>query len=285
MTCNVCRYDARGSAQARARVDGVPVSVQLEYYMSLRRFVDSVHEDIKRKVYPVAKAASESINIRTDARKDPELEAKLEKLAREIIAKAEGPSKALPRKVLKEIEAKQREHLNRRTRKAVGVDLIKSVSPEVARATKKAARENSKLIKSIPKRYLAAVNRKVLQAVESGTRWETLAKDLEETYGTTKARARLIATDQVGKYYGKLNQFRQQEIGVKRYTWRTSGDSRVRPVHVKRNGKKYNWSQPPEGGHPGQDIACRCDAIADMTAIERRLDKPSKNNRKPAKSR
>ena len=60
---------------------------------------------------------------------------------------------------------------------------------------------------------------------------------------------------------GNLTELRQTSIGVTDYVWSTSGDERVRPEHAARNGKVYKWSEPPAGGHPGEDIQCRCRAI------------------------
>ena len=44
------------------------------------------------------------------------------------------------------------------------------------------------------------------------------------------------------------------------YIWRTASDSKVRSTHANREGKVYSWSNPPEGGHPGEDFNCRCRA-------------------------
>lgn len=42
------------------------------------------------------------------------------------------------------------------------------------------------------------------------------------------------------------------------YIWRTVKDSDVRPAHAAREGKIFSWTNPPEGGHPGEDYNCRC---------------------------
>jgi len=42
------------------------------------------------------------------------------------------------------------------------------------------------------------------------------------------------------------------------YVWRTKGDDRVRSTHAAREGEVFSWSEPPEGGHPGEDYNCRC---------------------------
>lgn len=42
------------------------------------------------------------------------------------------------------------------------------------------------------------------------------------------------------------------------YIWRTVGDEKVRGEHAARNGKRFSWDNPPEGGHAGEDYNCRC---------------------------
>lgn len=51
------------------------------------------------------------------------------------------------------------------------------------------------------------------------------------------------------------------------YVWRVPPDfsSRTRPEHLRLNGRKFRWDDPPvinartgERGHPGHDGHCRC---------------------------
>ncbi len=42
------------------------------------------------------------------------------------------------------------------------------------------------------------------------------------------------------------------------YIWRTVGDGKVRGEHATRAGKRFDWSDEPAGGHPGEDYNCRC---------------------------
>jgi SPP1 gp7 family putative phage head morphogenesis protein len=74
-------------------------------------------------------------------------------------------------------------------------------------------------------------------------------------------RAILIATDQVGKLNSQLVQLEQMSQGVEKYKWQTMEDSRVRKQHQSYNQKDFSWSEPPDGGHPGWAIRCRCVAI------------------------
>ncbi len=71
---------------------------------------------------------------------------------------------------------------------------------------------------------------------------------------------------------GDLTRERQRGMGLKRYTWRTSQDERVRESHRIKEGKEFDWTKPPaDTGHPGQDFQCRCTAEPIFTELEAML--------------
>lgn len=45
------------------------------------------------------------------------------------------------------------------------------------------------------------------------------------------------------------------------YVWRTRGDAKVRQSHRVNDGRRFDWSDPPDTGHPGTRINCRCEAV------------------------
>lgn len=74
----------------------------------------------------------------------------------------------------------------------------------------------------------------------------------------------------ITRYAEILNGFLQTEgLHVERYIWRSRDDSRVRAAHAKFDDHIFLWSNPPEGGHPGQGWNCRCTAepIVDQANI------------------
>jgi SPP1 gp7 family putative phage head morphogenesis protein len=121
-------------------------------------------------------------------------------------------------------------------------------------------RENVALIKSLSRKHFDDLERRVLDAFRSGRRAESLSRQIREQYGASQKRAMLIARDQIGKLNGNLTRQRQKALGVERYIWRTSQDERVRSLHREREGKEFSWDEPPEDGHPGEPIQCRCTA-------------------------
>jgi SPP1 gp7 family putative phage head morphogenesis protein len=128
--------------------------------------------------------------------------------------------------------------------------------------------DNVKLVKSLVFGQLDDLKGIVVRGARAGTHHTVVAEQIRERFGVTKKRAALIATDQVGKLNGELNQLRQTNLGVRRYRWSSSQDERVRKSHRKLNGSIQTWKDPPvvdqrtgERGHPGQPIRCRCQPI------------------------
>lgn len=120
---------------------------------------------------------------------------------------------------------------------------------------------NVSLIKSIPQQYFDKVEQAILLGMQGGVLHKTLSDDLQKIHKQTQNRAKLIASDQLGKIHSRLTQVRQQNLGITHYRWSTSRDERVRDSHRHKDGQIFAWSDPPADGHPGFAIRCRCVAI------------------------
>lgn len=171
----------------------------------------------------------------------------------------------LSTQVARATAAHQKTQLFRQIRETVGIELTsladRRLGPRIAQFTA----ENVSLIKTIPSTYFAQVEQRVLAGMARGERHEEMAEDIENRFGVAEDRAKLIARDQVLKFNGALNEFRQTSLGIDSYVWRTVDDSRVRDEHRERDGHTYRWDDPPgdegdpgDGGHPGDGINCRC---------------------------
>ncbi len=131
--------------------------------------------------------------------------------------------------------------------------------------------ENVSLIKTLPEEALADIEQMIFRDARRGLSSQQIRANILEKFKTTKARAQLIARDQIAKFNGRLSELRQRQTGITRYTWQTSEDGRVRPDHARLNNEVFNWDEPPitvrsgkragERNHPGQDIQCRCQAL------------------------
>jgi SPP1 gp7 family putative phage head morphogenesis protein len=149
--------------------------------------------------------------------------------------------------------------------KVFGVNLFQS-EPWLYPQLQAFAKTNAGLIKSMKTQYVSNIERTTLEALQSGTRWETFAKTIQageftdKYVGKAKYQSKLIARDQMGKLNGDLTRMRQQDIGIKRYVWRTMKDERVRDSHAALEGKEFAWtgSGSRSLGQPGSEISCRC---------------------------
>ncbi|AUR98851.1 head morphogenesis domain protein [Vibrio phage 1.256.O._10N.286.45.F8] len=131
-------------------------------------------------------------------------------------------------------------------------------------------KDNVRLIKSIPDQYLTQVESIVLGNMRAGMRPSAINKQLQDQFGVTERRARVISRDQTSKASNGLAKKRMESSGFKYFQWIDSKDSRVRSRHkhiankVTKYGKGiYSFSDLPIGEQgvpvaPGQPIQCRC---------------------------
>lgn len=159
-----------------------------------------------------------------------------------------------------------RQQLGRQVEAAISVPLS-ALEPTVSSKLDAFATANVELIKTVPERYFDGIRSTVEAAFDSGTHPDTLAQQLVDRDGVAESDAMRIARDQIGKLNGQLNQERQQQMGVTGYIWRTMNDERVRDEHAEREGEHFEWSEPPEDGHPGEAIQCRCYSEPDFSAL------------------
>lgn len=113
----------------------------------------------------------------------------------------------------------------------------------------------------------------LIDALEKGQGRQQIAARLREQVEFSRNRASLIARNELGNAASYAMKETQTQAGVTEYEWWTARDDRVRgkpggkypkakPSHWARHGKRFKWNDPPEGGHPGQAIQCRCAALA-----------------------
>lgn len=146
--------------------------------------------------------------------------------------------------------------------------------PWLQEVTQEWADGNHQLIKSLSDEYITKSNLLLQEGILSGQQYPQLTADLLKlNKNLTVNRAKLIATDQVGKLNGRLAMHRQLDAGLSLYTWETAGDERVRQIHRSLDHQICKWSDStvyrlagvwlPRTGNmdrstPGQPIRCRC---------------------------
>ena len=171
-----------------------------------------------------------------------------------------------------------KEKLGRAVGKALGIDMAMILdAPDVAVSVRLASMEAADLIRKIPTDYIGRISRAVYQSMRQQPFPEgrTLAEEIRLIGGFAEERAQVIARDQTSKMNTNINQIRQTALGIQEYIWRTSEDSRVVGApggkypqgnamhgnHYVRNGKIFRWDEPPDDGHPGWPLQCRCVAL------------------------
>lgn len=158
-------------------------------------------------------------------------------------------------------------------KKSLGVDLFLA-DPVLERSVEIWVKDNVKKITALGEGQAREIERIVLDGYRQGIAPGELRSAILDTFRssdereTTKVkgmsvedRAKFIARDQISTLSGQVSQLRQTRLGLDKYIWQTSEDERVRPEHVDRNGQVFEWSSPPEDGHPGMPINCRCVAL------------------------
>jgi SPP1 gp7 family putative phage head morphogenesis protein len=164
---------------------------------------------------------------------------------------------ALAEKFAARTSTHHRMQLSKQLRAALGVDV--AVQDRALRSLSEAFVDaNVGLIKNIGDKLASDIEASVLRGVQTGTLHGDLAKELQERFGFAETRAKLIARDQVGKYYGQVNASRQRNLGVERFIWRTVKDERVREEHEELEGEEFRYDDPPDEGLPGEAVNCRC---------------------------
>jgi len=152
----------------------------------------------------------------------------------------------------------QKRAMKEQFKRVLGVDIFLT-EPWLRPVMATFADRNVSLIKTIEDKFLNNVNQIVSTGFGQGRRWEAMAEDISAQFDVTDSQAARIARDQTSKLNGQLTMLRQTELGVQKYRWITAGDDRVRESHAEKNGKVFEWSDPPnDTGHPGEDINCRC---------------------------
>lgn len=127
--------------------------------------------------------------------------------------------------------------------------------------------ENTRRVSTLTGDAVVRLQGVLTDRLTDGSRVETVAARIAEQFGVSDRHARLLARDQCGKLNARAAEEAAAASGSVGYTWITSDDESVRPLHDELGGTFHTWDNPPvssengERGHPGIPIQCRCVAI------------------------
>jgi SPP1 gp7 family putative phage head morphogenesis protein len=244
-----------------------PISVEREYARALGEYVTFLSDLIKERLLPampqlVAQANfTKPENVKSDAYAD-----EFETLMSGINLAIDERYTQTEIKNIAQLYGQQTARMNKtiianNIKRVVGVDVFMG-DMFLPDTMANFAAFNANLITSMKGDAIKNVSTMAYQGFQSGRRAEDISDDIlkyvDPRVGNVRARANLIARDQISKLNGQLTELRQSDLGINRYRWRTTGDDAVRPSHQALDGKIFSWDDPPEVGHPGEDYQCRC---------------------------
>lgn len=273
---------SHGRRQKRLPPIHPPKSVALGYFHFLQDFLREATGRLNQHLLPLLRelAPARADAARRDAGKlPPKVKGVIQAAQEELLRDLEPPRlQAAIRQVGGSVSRAQRKDILYQLSSGLGFNPVLQ-EPELGPVMAKFTAENVSLIRTLPGSYFSDIEQTVAAGLDAGDTWVDIQDELVDRLGVAESRAKLIARDQVGKFYGKLNEARQTANGVTGYVWRTSEDNRVRDNHEHLDGTEQDWDDPPEGGgtnddepgHPGEGILCRCGAEPDLQQLLERL--------------
>lgn len=147
--------------------------------------------------------------------------------------------------------------VGRRLEREFGVSLE---DPRIERRMRAFAVENASTVSDLAAAQAKRVGELVSRGVVEGVPMRELTSEIRGLLPVESKRARAFAERQVIALNAAMTEELSAMADITWYRWRTMGDTKVRPRHRKREDKRYMWSRPPRGGHPGEDYGCRCTA-------------------------
>lgn len=237
-----------------------PMSLEREYARELIKYVRKVRDICKRRIPAMVDAA-----MWNAIHADDWTEEQTEEIDKDIAAEEEAAIMAIILAMFNRVKT-----FNRRQQEAIFRSIFGAMPKEIGEVGYETIRQiwvnqNIELIHSIDRRTLESIrytlSENIIRAVDRKILVEELADSIMHMADVNEKRAALIACDQVGKLNSQLVQFEQMSQGVEKYKWQTMEDGRVRQQHQSYNKKDFSWIEPPDGGHPGWAIRCRCVAI------------------------
>ena len=281
--------NTRPTFQPMTRVDAARLPRQIPPRRQEESYAAGLVKIVRRARHayaPLLRALPGLLEHAEVARQDADASGKLRSLIASAVAATRKAIQqpevdALARKMARQVSSYHKDQLGRQVRAALGADPVFRDRGLAARVDH-FAHENAARITTIPERLHGEVAGLVTRAVSAGRRnvasgehAANLAREIEDRFDVSERHARLIARDQIGKFYAGLNHARQREMGVRRFTWRTTGDEAVRgtpggkypdadPSHYELDDKVFDYDDPPPAGPdgepalPGEAIQCRC---------------------------
>jgi SPP1 gp7 family putative phage head morphogenesis protein len=169
-------------------------------------------------------------------------------------------------------EGKITEKFRATVTKEIGID--PHITPDTRERLQREYTENVKLsITNVSKDRADQLREIVEDYVTEGKPRGDLVKHIKASLRVSDHRAKFIARQETNLFTSKLKQIQYEAVGIDKYVWKSTGDSRTRTKHQDMNGKVCYWdkklrkcllakdSTNGKDDHPREDYQCRCDAV------------------------
>lgn len=262
----------KGRSQITARyTPRTPVSPEREYQKFCNEFMKELKTELLKELPKIQKEYRQEYELRQDSMSD--LMSKIDKAFSRIKDRLKGVYQGdkLRRKIeryarlAKKMSVKE---FKKSVRTTFGLDVDEDYynGDFMKNELDKWISENVDLISTLPNQSLDKMKGIIKDGYKKGKSTTDMTKEIMQAYGMEKSHAKFIARDQIEMLCGQITKMQQQDAGITKFKWSTSGDERVRKSHKDLDGKIFSWDKPPrnERGEaiiPGSDYNCRCVAI------------------------
>lgn len=226
--------------------------------------VSTAWKIIGSKILPALAAAEPGASIPAEVE---EHLAALEKL----LAKGSTKTAADIAKIGAQIDQRERAAWDKIVAKAIGAPWETAKNEVLVNgwASAKAAKVNAIAAGIVPglRASIAEGWAKGLTAAEIGKAWGADGLPLEG-FGTAEGRAHVLARSAAAELSSDSTRAAQEAAESDWYEWGPTTSKNPDPTHAALRGKRFRWSEPPPGGHPGERHGCHCSAKPVITAAE-----------------
>lgn len=276
-----------------------PRTLEVQYIKAIKELSNQLKEFVRLEILPNLESATKQVQATTDSVSDI-LRALNRMNAR--FGNIQAFSESVASKLIEGLNIANRTRFVSSVKSQFGIDPELMINQNNVRDIVELQKnKNVALIKSIPQEFIKDIEVIVQNGISEGLRHEEIArqikgiKNISSVFGKLDNRVKLIARNEVGTINSNLRKARFESAGVDLYEWSTSNDERVRgnpngkypnarPRHDVMDGKictfkdltvyadnledakNGKWKKRSSIGgvekHPGQDISCRCNAIA-----------------------
>lgn len=144
------------------------------------------------------------------------------------------------------------------------IDVGMMIGPADARMTiENVIEANVGLVRSVSDQTRDRISGAVTRGLQSRSPSADVAKEIRESTGIGRRRARNIAADQNVKITSALNEERRRQAGIDKWKWVSSHKLHPRPEHAARDGKVYDDSELLDD-RPGMKPFCGCTSQAHL---------------------